>query len=248
MTAFLAPQRRIRVFTVGIAAAVSLYAIVLVCAEPLRSLAAFSSSDVVVSLTVAEDISNSCSSPVSLGTITSTGDSSNNSGGCGATGYCANRKTTCTIISNNIDGYTLSWVVSTGTGAAGARTGTGYLNGFTAGNRIAPLGTGSTTMNKQPIAMTAGVGTLNNGARWAGRLSSTSTTTGGAGLAWGADGVSDTWLRVATGSAVNIAASTTATSVSGDTENIGFRAIIHGTAIVPSDVYKATVTFTATTN
>jgi hypothetical protein len=40
----------------------------------------------------------------------------------------------------------------------------------------------------------------------------------------------------------------TQTSVAGDTENIGFRAILHGTVIVPSDTYKAYVTLTATTN
>jgi hypothetical protein len=243
----LSAERRTRVLTVGIAATVSLYALVLVCAEPLRSFAASSSSDVAVSLIVANSISNSCTSPVSLGTITRTGDTSVNV--CAATGYCSTNKTVCTVVTNNSTGYALSWLVSTGTGSAGARTGTGWLNGFAStANRIAPLGTGSTTMNKQPIAMVAGAGTVNNDARWAARLSSTSTTVGGAGIGWGTDGTSDTWLRVATGSAVNIANRATQTSGGGDTENIGFRAIIHGTAIIPTDTYKATVTVTATTN
>jgi hypothetical protein len=96
--------------------------------------------------------------------------------------------------------------------------------------------------------MTAGAGTVNNGARWAARLSSTSTTPDGSTKVWGADGVADTWLRIGTGSAVNIASRSDETTGGGDTENIGFRAIIHGTAIVPTDVYKATVVFTATTN
>jgi hypothetical protein len=243
----LSSERRIRVVTVGIAATVSLYALVLVCAEPLRSFAAAQSSNVDVTLNVANAISNTCTSPVSLGSIVRTGDTSVNT--CAATGYCATNKTVCTISTNNSTGYTLSWIVSTGTGSAGARTGTGWLNGYASvANRIAPLGTGSTTMNGQPIAMVAGAGTVNNDARWAARLSSTSTTPNGSTKAWGTDGVSDTWLRVATGSAVNIAARTTPTTGGGDTENIGFRAIIHGTAIVPTDTYKATVTFTATTN
>ena len=238
----LLPYRRVRVLTVGIAAAASLYVLVLACAEPLRSLAASSNSSVDVTLTVAADISNSCTSPVSLGTITRTGDSSVVV--CSATGYCSTNKTVCTISTNNTTGYALSWLIQTGTGSAGARTGTGHLNGYSStSNRIAPFGTGSTTQSTQPRTFS-----ISNDARWAARLSSTSTTTGGAGQSWGTDGTSDTWLRVATGSAVNIASRTTQTSAGGDTQNIGFRAIIHGTAIVPTDTYKATVVFTATTN
>ena len=190
-------------------------------------------------------ISLNCDATASLGTLTRTGDTSVNT--CGQTGYCATNKATCTVVTDVSMGYTLSWIVSTGTGAAGARTGTGHLNGYVAGNRIAPLGTGSTTMSTQPVAMTAG-GTVNNDARWAGRLSSTSTTTGGAGLAWGSDGLTDRWLRIGTGAGVNIALRASPTAGAGDTENIGFRAIIHGNAIVPSDVYRATVTITAVTN
>ncbi len=190
-------------------------------------------------------ISLNCNTSAALGTLTRTGDTSVNT--CGQTGYCATNKTSCTVVTDVSMGYTLSWIVATGTGSAGARTGTGHLNGYVAGNRIAPLGTGSTTMSTQPIAMTAG-GTVNNDARWAGRLSSTSTTTGGAGLVWGTDGLTDTWLRVGTGAGVNIALRGSPTTQAGDTENIGFRAIIHGNAIVPSDVYRATVTITAVTN
>jgi hypothetical protein len=233
----LPAHRFIRVITVGITAAVCLYALLIVLAEPMRGFAASDSENVVVSLTVAADIANSCTTPVALGTITRTGD----------TGlYSDSRATTCTITTNNTTGYTLSWLISTGTGAAGARTGTGYLNGFTSGNRVAPFGTGSTVAAMQPIPMS-----VTNDARWAGRLSAASTTTGGAGKDWGADtGVTGTekWLRVGTGSAVNISTRTTQTSVAGDVQKVGFRAIINGTAIVPTDTYKATVIFTATTN
>src|SRR5262245_4092225 len=127
-----------RTVRLGLLSMVALYALVLGFAEPLRSLAASASQIVPVTLTVAADISIDCTpTTVSLGTITRTGDSSTNAGGCGATGYCSNRATACTIITNSTLGYTLSWRVATGTGAAGARTGTGYLNGFsTTANRI----------------------------------------------------------------------------------------------------------------
>jgi hypothetical protein len=241
MHTVLPPHRAIRTFTVGITAAVSLYALVLVCAEPFRGLAAADSENVVVSLTVAADISNTCTTPVSLGTITRTGD----------TGvFDDTHDSECTVTTNNTTGYNLTWLITTGTGAAGARTGTGHLNGFTAGNRVKALFNAN---NTTPAVMDTAVadtsaGGVQNSARWAGRLSSTSTTAGGGSVTWGADGGSETYLRVATGSSVQIANRTTQTSVAGDTEKINFRAIIHGTAIVPTDVYKATVVFTATTN
>ncbi len=240
-THILPPHRAIRTVTVGIAAAISLYALVLVLAEPLRSFAAEDIENVVVSVTVASDISNTCTTPVSLGTITRTGD----------TGvFDDTHDTHCTITTNNTTGYNLTWLISTGTGAAGARTGTGHLNGFVAGNRINPL---FNTNNTTPAVMDTGVaptsaGGVQNSARWAARLSSTSTTAGGGSVTWGADGASETYLRVATGSAVQIANRTSQTSIAGDVEKINFRAIIHGTAIVPTDTYKGTVTFTATTN
>lgn len=232
--------------SLGVVSTVSLYALTLAFAEPIRSFAAQSSQSVVVSLTVANDISNSCTTPVSLGTITRTGD----------TGlYDGSKKTTCTVSTNNATGYNLTWIINTGTGAAGARTGTGHLNGFTAGNRIQPINNNGGTYNAPttPAEMSTSnppstAGGVQNAARWAGRLSSTSTTTGGGAVTWGADGASETYLRVSTGSTVQIANRATATTASGDLQNIGFRAIIHGTAIVPTDTYKATVVFTATTN
>jgi hypothetical protein len=243
-------QRIGRMAMLAMTSLMTLYVVVLGFAEPSRSMAASSPQTVGVALIVSTSISNNCSpATVSLGTIIRTGDSSTNTGGCGALGYCANRATACTVVTNSNLGYTLSWLVQSGTGSLGSRTGTGYLNAFTSlANRIAPLGTGSTTMNTQPIAMTAGAGTVNNDARWAGRLSSTSTTPGGSGQSWGTDGTSDAWLRVATGSSVNIAKRNTQTTGGGDTENIGFRAILHGTVIVPSDTYKAYVVMTATDN
>ena len=242
----LSSSRITKGVSLGVISTVSLYALTLALAEPARSFAASSSQNVVVSLDVANDITNTCTTPVSLGTITRTGD----------TGlYNGSKKTTCTVSTNNALGYNLTWIIQTGTGTLGARTGTGHLNGFTAGNRIQPITNAGGTYNAPttPAQMTTAAppstaGGVQNSARWAGRLSSTSTTPGGGAVTWGADGASETYLRVSTGSAVQIANRTSATTASGDLQNVGFRAIIHGTAIVPTDTYKATVIFTATTN
>jgi hypothetical protein len=67
---------------------------------------------------------------------------------------------------------------------------------------------------------------------------------------WGTDvnGANDRWLNVATGSTVNIAKRNTATTFAGDSELIGFRAIIGSAFLQPTDTYIVTVTFTAVTN
>jgi len=240
MFSSLPTHRRLRVWTVGLAATVSLYAIVVAVAEPLRTLAASSQSSTIVSLTVAATISNSCTSTLNIGTITGTGDSSSNNG------YDSGDATACTVITNNQTGYTFGWQVTTGTGAAGARTGTGHMNGFVAGNRLAPLK--PSVASTPEILNTSTISTTDS--RWAGRLSSTSTTNTGAGLHWGTDvnGANDRWLNVATGSTINIAKRNSVTTSGGDTENVGFRAIIGTSKIQPTDTYKVTVVFTATTN
>ena len=233
-------HRRVRVWTVGIAAAFSLYAIVVCVAEPIRAMAASSQSSTVVTLTVADTLSNSCDSTINIGTITGTGDSSSNNG------YDTNDDVTCNVVTNNLTGYTFGWQVITGTGAAGARTGTGHMNGFVAGNRLAPLKPSNPTTPE--VFNTSTVSTTDS--RWAARLSSNSTTATGAGMHWGTDvnGAADRWLNVATGSTINIAKRTSQTTGGGDNELIAFRAIIGTSKIQPTDIYKVTVVFTATTN
>lgn len=234
------PHRKVRVLTVGTAAAVCLYVLAVFVAEPFRAFGATDSDTVVVSLTVASAISQTCDSSIGIGTITSTGDSSSNNG------YDSSDDVTCTVITNNSTGYLFGWRVATGTGAAGARTGTGHLNGFDTGNRIRPLT--PTNASTPEVFNTSTISATE--ARWAGRLSSTSTTNTGAGMTWGTDvsGANDKWLNVATGSTVNIAKRTTETSSTGDVQVVAFRAIIGSSAFVPTDTYKATVTFTVTTN
>jgi len=196
----------------------------------------------VVTLTVAATITNACTGSINIGTITGTGDSSTTNG------YDGSDAITCTVITNNSTGYTFGWSVLTGTGAAGARTGTGHMNGFTAGNRIAPLK--PTTTNTPEVFNTSTVATTDS--RWAARLSSTSTTNTGAGMTWGtnAGNSTDRFLNVATGSTVNIAkrSSVTGTGGSADLEVVMFRAIIGTNKVQPTDTYRVTVTFTAVTN
>ena len=242
MHTILPAHRRTRVWTVGISAVIALYALTLLVAEPLRGFAATSSSSSIVTLEVAAAVSNSCTATINIGPLsgTSVGDTSSTGGYDGADAV------TCTVITNNSTGYTLGWIVSTGTGAAGARTGTGHMNGFVSGNRIAPL---KPAIASTPEAFnTTTVGASDS--RWAGRLSSTSTTATGAGMTWGsnAGNTTDRFLNVATGSTVNIAKRSTQTLAAGDSELVQFRAIVGSSYIQATDTYKVTVTFTATTN
>lgn len=235
----LSRQRQTRVWTVGIAATIALYGLAMVLAEPLRGFAASSQSTTVVSFVVADTLANNCTATLNIGTITGTGDSAAGGDWFGDGDY-----TTCTVQTNNSTGYTLGWLVATGTGAAGSRTGTGHMNGYVAGHRIAPYKPAATSV---PEAFTVST----TDARWAGRLSSSgSTTNTGAGLHWGADSPAgtDRWLNVATGSTVNIAKRNSQTAPGGDSEKIGFRAKIGSSYLQPTDIYNVIVTFTAVTN
>lgn len=71
---------------------------------------------------------------------------------------------------------------------------------------------------------------------------------GGASVTWGADGSTEGFLNVATGSAVNIAKRTTETSATGDIQNFLFKVVIPSGAFQPTGTYKATIRFTVTDN
>ena len=242
MDHILPKHRKYRIWSVGISAIFALMALMMTVAEPLRTLAATSSSSSVVQLDVGSAITHSCTATINIGPLsgTSTGDTSSTGGYDGADAV------TCTINTNNSTGYTFGWTVLAGTGATGARTGTGHMNGYTAGNRIAPLRPAIVSTPEVFNTTTVGV----SDARWAGRLSSTSTTNTGAGMTWGvnAGNTTDRFLNVATGSTVNIAKRTDETTGGGDAQLVQFRAIVGSSYIQPTDTYKVTVTFTATTN
>lgn len=219
----LSPARRIRVFTVGIAAAVSLYGMVMLLAEPLHALAAADAENVAVNLTVASTITNTCTTPVSLGTINGTGDT-------GA--YNSGRATACTVITNNSEGYTLAWKVTTGSGG----TNTGKMISQFEDTIAAYTPAADSTPETWSVAAAA--------SEWGGRLSSTSTTVNTG--TWGTDASSEKWLNVGTGS-YTIATRSTETAGGGDTENVGFRSEIGASKIQPTGNYTVTVVLTATT-
>jgi hypothetical protein len=101
---------------------------------------------------------------------------------------------------------------------------------------------------KTPYKLDSTTNPTASGARWGARLSSTSTTTGGGDVTWGSDGASETYVAVATGSAVNIAKRQTDTSSTGDVEVLRWKAIVPSGVFVPTGTYKAYVQFTVTDN
>ncbi len=160
-------------------------------------------------------ISLDCDDVSSLGTLVQNGQ---------ATGSAS-----CTVITDADAGYSLTWVVATGSGG----TNTGYLiNQFE--NTIAPF---TPAVAETPETWSV----ANTDARWGGRLRSTSTD---ADVKWGTDGGSEKWLNVGTGS-YTVVTRTSRTAISGSTEVMQFRAEIGSQKIQPPGVYQATVTLTA---
>jgi len=246
----LSSDRRLRVLTVGVAAAASLYMLVAFVAEPLRTLAA-TTADTVVTFNVTSALSLTCSATSTTGTAA----------GNGTTGTGAFASAYCTPITNNAQGYTLSWLIQSGSGAPAIHAnctsgapcyGTGHLlsNNVTSGYPDAIL-----AFDRKgewagiPGLFTDATILSGSGSRWAARLRANSTTPGGGDVTWGADTDElETYLNVATGSAVNIAKRTTETSASGDTESFLFKVVIPSGAFQPTGTYKATVHFTVVDN
>lgn len=237
----LSNHRRARVWTVGISATFALYALTIAVAEPLKGFAATSSSSSIVLLEVQAAITNSCTSSINIGPLTSlsTGDTTS------TPSYDHLDVVRCKVSTNNSTGYSFGWLVQTGTGTAGSRSGTGHMNGFRyvgSGHRIAAY---TPAVANLPEAMSVAA----TDSRWAGRLSARSSTTTGANISWDVD-ANAKYLNVATGSTVNIAKrnSYTYQYAGSDSLLIQFRAIVGASKIQPTDTYKVTVVFTAVTN
>ncbi len=239
----LSRARQYRAVSVGITAAIGLYLIAAVIAEPLRGLAATSDSETaIVQVTLASALSLSCDAngdnlrgsgeTLSLGTITYNGD----------TGvYSDTRAVKCRVLTNNTTGYTLGWRVFTGSG--GSKTGH-LISQYE--DLIQAFGTGSASNYTKTWELNA-AGTTND-SRWGGRVSSTSSGSDVTPMLWGTDVASERWARVKTGSTLTIRQSTTASQTgSGDLIKIGFRAQVGATKIQPTGTYQTTVTFTAAT-
>ena len=170
-------------------------------------------------------VSMSCTSSVSLGTITEYGDTGPSS---------VEHMATCLVYSVDASGYSLRWQASTGSGG----TATGKLvNEFN--NTIDPY---------RPA--TAGIPELwsvsSTGAAWGARLSSTSSqvSTG----TWGVDAVSEKWLNVSTGGTVIASRNSPTTVGSPDSEKIAFRAEIGAEKEQPVGTYRTTVLLTVLPN
>lgn len=112
MSLSLSPTRRMRALSVTLISAASLYMFLALVAEPARTVAA-TSADIAVDVTIPSTLALSCGvSSVSLGNL---------SAGSAVTG-----SGTCTPITNGSLGYTLKWIVSSGSGGYG----TGHLNSY----------------------------------------------------------------------------------------------------------------------
>ena len=234
----LTAERRIRIFTVGIAATIGLYLLTAIIVEPMRGFAAEDSETAVVQLTVAAAIGLACDAngddirgsgeTLSLGSLVYSGD----------TGvYSDNRAVKCRVVTNNTSGYTFGWRVLTGSGGSS----TGHLiSQFE--DVIQAFGTGSASNYTKAWSVSA------TDSRWGGRVSSTSSGSDVAPMLWGTDGVDEKWARVKTGSTLTIRTSSQESQGgSGDLIKVGFRAEIGSTKIQPTGTYQTTVTFTATT-
>ena len=241
----LSQDRKAKVLSVGAAAAASLYLLVVFVAEPLHSLAATDTS--VVTYNVTSALSITCTDST-IGSVSGGG-----SAGTGAMATAA-----CTPITNNSQGYTLSWLINTSTGStaldcASNCYGTGHLLSKNAtagyadtirafereaadGYENVPAQFDSTTI---PTA---------SGSRWAARLRGNSTTPNGGTVTWDADGATEGFLNVATGSAVNIARRNSPTAESGDIQNFLFKVVVPSGVFQTTGMYKATILFTATDN
>ncbi len=246
MNTALTSQRRIRVFTVGISAACSLYFLAALVAEPLRTFA-LDTETVEVEVTIEGAIGMACDGDydgtvgsgetVSLGTITYFGDTS---------AYSHNRAAHCRVHTNNVLGYTVSWLVASGSGGMS----TGHLISQYE-DVIQAFGTSSTVSPNFAREWQLTPAGNTDDSRWGGRVSSTSSGTAvSTAMDFGTDGGTEKWSRVATGSSVAIRTSTAPSQggLLGDIIRVGFRVQVGALKSQPTGVYSTTVTLTASAN
>lgn len=252
---YLSSERRVRVLSVGLSATIALYAIVVLVAEPLRSLAQ-TSDETVVTFTVTSALSVTCDSASTTGSAA----------GNGTSGTGAFATSTCTPITNNALGYTLSWVIASGSGVSPSVNatcnstttcyGTGHLlsNNVTSGlpdviRSMRIRTTGDTYWDTRPRILNNTTVPAGSGARWGGRLRAISSTPGGGTISWGADtDEAETYLHVNTGSSVNISKRTTETISTGDKQYLLWKVVIPSGTFQPTGTYRARVLFTVTDN
>lgn len=245
MKKMISAERASRALSVGAAATVALYLVAVLVAEPLRSFAA-SDTDGKVSVTVtatastlecndADGDSNSDNENLRLHSsgITQGGD----------TGTVSTaRDIHCTVTSNNSSGYTLSWQVTTGSGG----TSTGYMISQNE-DTIAPFRyNNSNDAQTTPVAWSIDATDSEWGARLADASAKRSEDHASVDIndsAWSTDG-NDKWARVASGTSVAFASSTSDSAQAGDVHLINFRAAIGASKVQPTGTYEVEVDFT----
>lgn len=250
----MSSRRRERALTLGLIATVTLYLIVVLIAEPLRSLAQ-TSDETVVTFTVTGALSLDCDAAA-------TGSAAGN----GTSGSGAFATSQCTPSTNNALGYTLSWIIQTGSGVSpsinsGCNStttcfGTGHLisNNVTAGRpdiirSMRVRTTGDTYWDTRPRILNNTTVPVGSGARWGGRLRAISTTPGGGAITWGPDtDEAETYLHVNTGSSINVAKRTSPTIGLGDSQFFLWKVVIPSGTFQPTGSYRARVLFTVTDN
>ena len=239
-----------RAISVAFAATASLYLLVVFVFEPLRSLAA--TYNTVVQMAVTGAATLTCTPTVTLPAASGTAGTSG-TGSLGA-GFC-------TVTTNNALGYTLFWQVLQGSGSITPPStgrncyGTGHLlsNNVSSGKPDLILAynlTGSHLNKPYRLDTTTVSGALptGSGSRWGARLRANSATPGGGNVIWGADGATEGFLPVATGSMLSIARKNTESASTGDIENFLYKVVIPSGIFQPTGTYKATVTYTVLDN
>ena len=162
--------------------------------------------------TYGQFISLSCFTTLDLGSIPGIGQ---------ATG-----EANCTVITDLDGGYTLSWLVQTGSGG----TSTGYM--ISELERTIPPYSPAVENTPETWFVAA------DSAEWGGRLKSGSTDTD---VKWGTDSVSEKWLNVGTGSSVALVTRNSRTLPTGSIEQLQFRAEVGSAKIQAAGTYEVTI-------
>ncbi len=163
----------------------------------------------------AEFLSVACGTSVSLGSM--------------LPGQQKTGSVSCTVYSDAVNGYSMSWSVPTGSG------------GVNTGSLISEYNT-TIPPYSPAIANTPETWSVaSNTAEWGGRLQSSSTDTS---VEWGTDSSSEKWLNVEKITPRTIVARSSATPLSGSVQNIQFRTEQGSSSVLVNGTYRATVVIT----
>jgi len=238
-----------RVTVLTAVAAACLYTLVVMIAEPMQALGATTDTETaVVQLTLGASIGLNCDADGggagSGETLSLTGFSdSGDTGPLNGSVTVGTNAVNCNIRTNNTAGYNLAWRVTSGSGGAG----TGHMiNQFE--DKLNPFRyaagsdsyTTPTAWNSTNVPSTV--------AAWGGRLAAASAGYAASPVTWSADAATnEKWMALSTGATTTIARENTETAETGSNNDIGFRVEVGSDKIQPTGTYRATVTFTAST-